>query len=345
MENVLEIIAWYKNNFRDLPWRNTKDPYKIWLSEIILQQTQVVQGLGYYERFVSQYPDIQSLASADQESVLKLWQGLGYYSRARNLHKTAQIIVNQYDGKFPDQYQAVLKLPGIGPYTAAAIMSFAFDQAYPCLDGNVYRVLSRLYGIESPIDDNKSRPEFMAILEAWVQGQQPSLFNNAIMEFGAMLCKPDAPKCAECPVSFNCKALKMNAVQNFPVKAKTIKKRQRFFNYFLIQQNGQIAIRKRQEKDIWQHLYELPLVESKQLMSANVVHKEIDNILFNRLNKIECLSEAKHVLTHQTIHAQFWIVEADGQINFKASDVIWVPITQIQNYPVSVLIEKFLVCL
>ena len=185
----------------------------------------------------------------------------------------------------------------------------------------------------------------MAILEAWIQGQQPSLFNNAIMEFGAMLCKPDAPKCAECPVSFNCKALKTNAVQNLPVKAKTIKKRQRFFNYFLIQQHGQIAIRKRQEKDIWQHLYELPLIESKQFLSANDVNTHINNILLNRVNKIKHLSDSKHILTHQTIQAQFWTVEAEGMISFKAADVIWVPLSQIQNYPVSVLIEKFLVCL
>jgi A/G-specific adenine glycosylase len=345
MENVLEIIAWYKNNFRDLPWRSTKDPYKIWLSEIILQQTQVVQGLAYYERFISQFPDIQSLALAEQKSVLKLWQGLGYYSRARNLHKTAQIIVNQYNGVFPDQYKEILKLPGIGPYTAAAILSFAFDQAFPCLDGNVYRVLSRIYGIESPIDDTKSRPEYMAILEAWIQGQKPSLFNNAIMEFGAMMCKPDAPKCSECPVAINCKALKLSAVQKLPIKAKTIKKRLRFFNYFYIQQNGQIAIRKRIEKDIWQGLYELPLIESKHVLKANEMGDVLGDLIVNRCNRMELVFEAKHVLTHQTLEAQFWSIEVEGQIKVLDESVIWVPINEIQNYPVSVLIEKFLVCL
>lgn len=345
MENVLEIIAWYKNNFRDLPWRTTKDPYKIWLSEIILQQTQVVQGLAYYERFISQFPDIQSLALAEQESVLKLWQGLGYYSRARNLHKTAQIIVNQYDGVFPNQYKDILKLPGIGPYTAAAIVSFAFDQAYPCLDGNVYRVLSRIYGIESPIDDAKSRPEYMAVLEDWIQGQKPSLFNNAIMEFGAMMCKPDAPKCSECPIAINCKALKLNAVQKLPIKAKSIKKRFRFFNYFFIQQNGQIAIRKRIGKDIWQGLYELPLIESKHFLTADEINGMISSAVVNRFNGMDLMFEAKHVLTHQTIQAQFWSIETEGRIKVLDDTVIWVPINEIQNYPVSVLIEKFLLCL
>ena len=345
MENVLEIIAWYKNNFRDLPWRNTQDPYKIWLSEIILQQTQVVQGLGYYERFVSQYPDIQDLASADQASVLKLWQGLGYYSRARNLHKTAQIIVNQYDGKFPTDYQSVVKLAGIGPYTAAAIMSFAYNQPFACLDGNVYRVLSRIYGIKSPIDDNKSRPQFMAILDQWIQGQNPRIFNNALMEFGALMCKPDQPKCNECPLSIDCVAFKTNAVKSFPVKAKSLKKRIRWFNYLLFQQDGKLALVQRLQKDIWQHLYELPLIESENEISDAEILNQIESVCFNRIDQLELSGQQKHILTHQLIQARFWTVHCKSAIVFNDPKVFWVNLSDIQNYPVSVLIEKFLVCL
>ena len=345
MENVLEIIAWYKNNFRDLPWRKTQDPYKIWLSEIILQQTQIVQGLGYYERFISQYPDIQALANAEQASVLKLWQGLGYYSRARNLHKTAQIIVNQYNGKFPEDYPSILKLPGIGPYTAAAIMSFAFNQPFACLDGNVFRVLSRIYGIESPIDDGKSRPQFMAILDQWIQGQNPRIFNNAIMEFGALMCKPDLPKCHECPLSIDCFAYKNNAVKSFPVKSKSLKKRNRWFNYLLFKVDGKMAMIKRHKKDIWQHLYELPLIESEREISENHILNQIESVCINRIDKLEYSGEFRHILTHQIIQARFWTVHCESAVVFNDPNVFWVNISDIQNYPVSVLIEKFLVCL
>jgi A/G-specific adenine glycosylase len=224
MENVLDLINWYKKNFRDLPWRSTNDPYKIWLSEIILQQTQVVQGLSYYHRFITEYPTVSLLAAASEDQVLRLWQGLGYYSRARNLHKTAKIIFTDYQGIFPNEKTDLLKLPGIGDYTASAIASFAFNKAHPAIDGNVFRVISRYYDIELPIDESATKKVFLDILQPMIEQTSPALFNNAMMELGATICKTDKPDCQICPLYIDCQSRIKNTIPLRPVKSKKVKK-------------------------------------------------------------------------------------------------------------------------
>ncbi|MGZ4118512.1 MAG: A/G-specific adenine glycosylase, partial [Bacteroidia bacterium] len=257
-----KIISWYNKNKRDLPWRNTKDAYLIWLSEIILQQTRVEQGMAYYLKFASNFPTIKHLAKADNDKVMKLWQGLGYYSRARNLHTTAQIVADKYKGKFPDTYEDILSLKGIGDYTAAAIASFAFNKARAVVDGNVYRVLSRVFGIETPIDSSKGKKEFYALANELIDKKNPALFNQAIMELGAIQCKPVNPDCSVCPLNNMCFAFAKKRIADFPVKEKKTKVRDRYFNYIVLNYKGKTAINKRGAKDIWHNLHDFPLIET-----------------------------------------------------------------------------------
>ena len=264
-----ELQQWYQLNKRDLPWRNTSDAYVIWLSEIILQQTRVEQGLPYFNRFVEKYPNVNEFANADEGAILKLWQGLGYYSRGRNMLKTAKVIRDDYNGRFPDSYDQLIKLKGIGEYTAAAIASFAANEAKAVVDGNVYRVLARYFGIDEPINSTKGKKTFQELAARLINKQQPGLHNQAMMEFGAMLCKPKNPACGICPVRQGCYAFLHNAINSLPVKLNKIKVRERYFNYFLVLDGENILLNKRNDKGIWANMYDLPAIESDALLTAD----------------------------------------------------------------------------
>lgn len=255
-----QIYLWYDNNKRDLPWRETSDPYKIWVSEIILQQTRVAQGTSYYLRFIKTFPNIKILAQAGENEVLKLWQGLGYYSRARNLHSSAKFIMKNLNGKFPENYEDILKLKGIGPYTAAAIASIAFDLPYPAVDGNIYRVLSRYLGISTPIDSEKGKKEIHAVASDFIPAKNAGYHNQALMKFGALQCIPKSPQCANCTVSSSCFAALNKSIEMFPAKTKKTKQTQRFFYYFFIENGDFTYIEKRTKNDIWKTCTSFPFL-------------------------------------------------------------------------------------
>lgn len=334
------LIKWYEANKRELPWRDISDPYRIWISEIILQQTRVNQGLSYYLRFIERFPDVKALAIANEDEVLKYWQGLGYYSRARNLHKTAQIIAEKHKGKFPDSYTDIVQLKGIGAYTAAAVCSFAYNQSYAVVDGNVYRVLSRLFAIETPIDSNKAKKEFSELATNLLDKSKPGIHNQAIMEFGALQCIPVQPDCNACPFQKTCKAYKLDLVDKLPIKASKTKVRERFFNYFLIQYQSKIYIQKRTEKDIWQNLYELPLIESNKLFEPEEIGT---NDFLTNIENIEISSTTstfKHILSHQRIFARFFSVTVSDKNNY-INQLIEINCNEIDNYAVSRLTSLF----
>ncbi len=340
------LIKWYQTNKRDLPWRETNDAYKIWISEIILQQTRVNQGLDYYLRFIGRFPTVVDLATADEDEVLKYWQGLGYYSRARNLYKSANQIVQQYNGKFPTSYDDVLKLKGIGTYTASAICSFAYHQPYAVVDGNVYRVLSRFFGIDTAIDSTAGVKLFADLVNQVLDRQNPGLHNQAIMEFGALQCVPVSPDCINCPLKTDCKAFEMNLVTLLPVKEKKVKVKNRYFNYLFIEFNGNTFMQKRTADDIWKNLYEFPLIETDELLlspeklTSNVQFKILFEGIRN-VNIIKISAPVKHILTHRIINAGFIHVKIN-ESNRQLSNLIRIPFDEIHNYAVSKLIESFL---
>ncbi len=258
------LIKWNRNeNKREMPWKGEKDPYKIWISEIILQQTRVQQGLAYYNRFIKTWPNVKSLAKADEQKVYKLWEGLGYYSRCRNLIATAKYINNELGGRFPEKYENILSLKGVGDYTAAAIASFAFNLPYAVVDGNVFRVLSRFFGIEIPVDTTEGKKLFKALANELIDKKNPAEYNQAIMDFGAIVCKPLLPLCSECPLQKKCIAFQKKLVNVLPLKQKSINTRQRFFNYLQVEHKNKIYVNQRTGKDIWQNLHEFILIESK----------------------------------------------------------------------------------
>lgn len=330
------LIDWYENNKRDLPWRFTKDPYKIWLSEIILQQTRVDQGRSYYDKFVEEYNTIQDLAAADEESVLRNWQGLGYYSRARNLHYAAKQVVNEFDGVFPTSYHDILSLKGVGTYTAAAIGSFAYELPYAVLDGNVFRVLSRLFAEKTDISSGQGKKVFSMLAQNLLNKKNPSTHNQAMMEFGALHCTPQNPSCNDCPVNTYCIGLKSGEVAALPVKLKKTKVRNRYFNYFMIDDRGKIAIQKRGNNDVWQGMYELPLVETQEAIDSE---KLVKLELLQGVKNVQLLSDTKHVLSHQRIYCKFWKVSlkssGNQEFNFLSKE-------KIHELPKSVLVNNFL---
>ena len=324
------LISWYRINKRDLPWRNTKDPYKIWLSEIILQQTKIAQGLPYYNRFIKKYPNVQVLAGASEKEVLKLWEGLGYYSRARNLHKTAKIIVTNLEGIFPSTYKNLIKLPGIGDYTASAISSFSINEINPVIDGNVYRFLSRLLGILIPINTNKSLKEFRNIAKILISKKNPSDFNQAIMEFGSLVCKPKNPICNECIYQKSCFAYLNQKTLTLPLKNSKKKVKERFLNFLIIKSpDGNTVIEKRINKDIWQNLYQFPLIESEKPLDKKNLSIKLKEIQYLNSKDIEFYlyqnKSFSHKLTHQNIHSSFWIFHVkkikNNQTNIRNLDM------------------------
>jgi A/G-specific adenine glycosylase len=307
-----ELIQWYQTNKRELPWRSTSDAYVIWLSEIILQQTRVEQGLPYFYRFVEKYPDVSSFAAADEDDILKLWQGLGYYSRGRNMLKTARIVQELYDGKFPEKYEQLIKLKGIGQYTAAAIASFSANEPRAVVDGNVYRVLARYFGIYEPINGTQGQKTFQQIADELLNKQQAGLHNQAIMEFGATLCKPKNPDCSICPIRPGCYAYCNNVIETLPVKLNKLKVRERFFNYFLIMDGDTILMNKRADKDIWANMYDLPLVETSSLVGIDelIASPQAKEFFGDCIEIDEISAVKKHVLTHQRLHVRLITLKA-----------------------------------
>lgn len=312
-----KLLDWASTQHRPMPWKDEKNPYLIWLSEIILQQTRVEQGLPYFQSFAKKYPTIKDLADAPEDDVMKLWQGLGYYSRARNLHATAKHITYELDGKFPKTYKDILLLKGVGPYTAAAIASFAYNLSHAVVDGNVYRVLSRIFGIEMPIDSTAGKKAFFKLANELIDAKKAGKYNQAIMDFGATLCTPKLPKCKSCPFKSNCKALKNKSIDKLPVKSKKLVKKERHFHYLILNYKGYLWINKRTEKDIWQNLYDFPLIEFQTKKEQNDVknhsiwQKMLGTVDFS-ITKIS--KPYRQILTHRKIIATFWEIELNEKM-------------------------------
>lgn len=338
MEFYKILEAWYLNNKRDLPWRASSNPYFVWLSEIILQQTRIQQGLAYYNTFTTHYPTVQDLANASEDQVLKDWQGLGYYSRARNLHFSAKYICEELNGKFPTTYKDIIKLKGVGDYTASAVASICFNEKTAVVDGNVYRVLSRYFNIDIPINSTKGIKYFKTLAQELITDANPRDYNQALMDFGSMVCKPQNPECNTCVLENGCLAKAKDTIKNLPVKEKKIKIKNRFLNFIVFTNGTQTVLEKRTQNGIWKNLYQFPLIETEKTIDKkeliqnellkNIPVKEI--ILFNDTPWI-------HKLSHQHLHTQFWIVETSKiptQNNIKWS--------RIEDYAIPKLIHNFL---
>ena len=341
MDFTNSLTQWYLQNKRDLPWRKTVNPYKIWLSEIMLQQTRVAQGTPYFLSFTTAFPTVFDLAAANEEQVLKLWQGLGYYSRARNLHKTAQYVANELSGVFPDNYNDLLKLKGVGEYTAAAIASFSYNEAVPVVDGNVFRVLSRYFDVETDIASAYAKKEFAALAFELMPKHNPGVFNQAIMEFGALQCVPKSPNCGICVFNTSCAALQKKKVDQLPVKSKKLKVRNRFFNYLVVSDdNENTIIQKRIAKGIWHNLYEFPLIETERVEDFDCIANLIQSDFFKG-NEIVGISESNpetiiHKLSHQHLYIKFWKVKVNGTIkNAINSDTL-------KTFPFPIVIHNFI---
>jgi A/G-specific adenine glycosylase len=339
------LKEWYKLNHRELPWRNTTDPYKIWISEIILQQTRVAQGLNYYNNFIHRFPNLRSLAEAPEQEVLKQWQGLGYYSRARNLHAAAQTIVNHHGGEFPRNHADILRLKGIGHYTAAAIASFAWNQPYPAVDGNVFRFLSRLFAIDQPVDSEQGKKHFTQLAAKLMDPSQAGAFNQAIMEFGALQCTPSAPDCHTCPFQDECLAHASRTMANYPVKRNKTQTVDRYLYYFHIHDAEYLYIKQRREKGIWQNLFEFPVVESDRPLTFHEItgtppfkewfptpppghfHARLEN--------------RKHVLSHRILYASFYELPT-SPLPCPPAGLLRIAREEISNYPVHRLMQLYL---
>lgn len=323
------LLKWHlEENDRQLPWKNEKDPYKIWLSEIILQQTRAEQGLPYYERFIEQYPDVHQLARAPEAEVFRLWQGLGYYNRCRNLIAAAQTVSRDYKGKFPRNYEEILALKGVGTYTAAAIASFAFGLPYAVLDGNVYRVLARYFGIDTETDSTSGKKQFQELAQALLDEQQPAAFNQAIMDFGASVCKPKGADCASCILSPECVAFKQDMVSLLPLKGKKIKVSERHFHYFVLQAGDEVYIQQRRKKDIWQDLFEFYLVETGQ---ATLQPGELPALTGIPAQLPEPAFTNRQRLTHQLIISDFYLLHLKKKPG-NLENGLWVKNSLLKNY-------------
>jgi len=339
------LIQWYKDNCRDLPWRRTQDPYLIWISEIILQQTRVAQGLDYFNRFVERFPDVNTLAVADETEVLLYWQGLGYYSRARNLHAAAKDVVERFGGVFPRTKEEVLSLKGIGEYTAAAICSFAYGLPCATVDGNVYRVLARLFDLDIPINSGEGKKYFQDLAQSLLPASQAALFNQAMMEFGALQCVSRGVRCEACPLNDRCRAHAVGRVEDLPVKVGKTLVRPRYFNYvYLHDEAGMLLLQRREKMDIWRNLYEFPLMETDR----PIEYKELEQTpffqhLLKGARKVEVVREfrpKKHMLSHQIIHAVFYEIKV-LRLVARIQDCVKVAASEFENYPVSRLIQIY----
>lgn len=334
------LLHWYRLNRRDLPWRNTSDPYFIWLSEVILQQTRVDQGTPYYHHFTETYPSVQHLAEASEDRVLRSWQGLGYYSRARNLHAAAKDMVQRFGGAFPNTYEGIRSLKGVGDYTAAAVASIAFQLPHAAIDGNVVRVVSRLFGIEADTQRNEGKAAIAQALTSLLPSQQAGDFNQAMMELGATVCKPKQAQCESCPLREWCQALKENRVYDFPLKGRKTAVRQRYFHYFVcIDPQLRVWLEQRQGKDIWQGLYQFPLYESAAI---ELDSEALPNALRN-LSKPRFISKTyQHKLSHQTLHVQFRVFHVDSRFKPDSGAVEKVSIDALESKAFPRLILRFL---
>lgn len=338
-----KIVKWYLENSRPLPWRQTTDAYMIWLSEVILQQTRVAQGLPYYQRFIKKYPAIKHLAQAPEQEVMRLWQGLGYYSRARNLHRCAKVVHERFDGKFPKTFQELRQLPGIGDYTAAAIASFAFGEKVAVVDGNVFRVLARIFGIDTPINSPEGKKRFASLANELLSSDDPALHNQAIMEFGALLCKPRNPDCPECPVRKNCAAFQHDLIHLLPVKTAKRKSRKRYFFYLVLERNRSLLMKKRDKKDIWQGLFDFVLIEKSTPFSVeNIMAEEETKKWFKHARLVAVSKAYKHVLTHQIIHCRFIHIKARLSFKPTGKDLFFYSTEEVADLPKPVLISRFL---
>lgn len=339
------LMSWHRHeNYREMPWKGEKNPYRIWLSEVILQQTRVDQGLSYYNRFIEKYPTIDDLAKAPDQEVFKLWEGLGYYNRCRNLLFTAREIVQNKKGIFPDQYDEILQLKGVGPYTAAAIASFAYNLPYAVVDGNVFRVLSRFYGIDTPIDSTIGKQQFADIATTMLDKKEPGIYNQAIMDFGATVCKPALPACAYCPLQQHCAAYQLGMVNQLPVKEKTLSRKTRWFTYFLFQYKDTVLVRQRTGKDIWQNLFEFYLVESERMekWDGTTVADWLNTQL--AIAKAEAITISPLIiqqLTHQQIKGQFIEVKLE-KIPRSLKGGQWQPMKSIRELAFPKLITQYL---
>lgn len=339
-----KIIDWYQVHFRRLPWRETSDPYKIWLSEVILQQTRVAQGLPYYEQFLKSFPTIFDLAGASEQNVLRLWQGLGYYSRARNLHRCAKMIVEKFDGKFPSSLKKLVELPGVGDYTGAAIASIAFREPVAVVDGNVFRVLARIFGVEKDTASTSGKKYFFSLANQLIDHNRPDLFNQAMMEFGALHCVPKQPKCSDCPFSRSCEANQRNLQSVLPVKSKKIKARIRHFYYFVIRDKNRILMRQRIGNDIWRGLHDFYLTETSGAKKPGIFMKT-DKLLANAV-VVEESKLYKHTLTHQKLRVRFITTHLPPSKKTEAviheMGLRWVSKARVEKIPKPVLIDRFL---
>lgn len=336
------LRKWYSENKRDLPWRNETNPYRIWLSEIILQQTQVAQGSAYYQKFIKNYPTVKDLAKASEDKVLKDWQGLGYYSRARNLHAAAKYIVAEHEDNFPASYSKIRALKGVGDYTAAAISSFAFNLPHAVVDGNVYRLLSRVFGIDTPIDSTQGKKSFQELATQLLDKKDPATHNQAVMEFGSQYCKPVNPNCDECIFKNRCFAFKNKAVNLLPVKEKKTKIRNRYFNYVVaFDKNKNLLLHRRAAGDIWQGLYEFPLIESEKEIKETALMKDprFRELSGKKFSLHHQSKTYKHILSHQHLYAKFYVIKTEGSFSKNKNSA---SLKSLKKMAFPRLIEKFI---
>ena len=340
MKFNLLILSWFDSNKRELPWRNTRNPFHIWLSEIILQQTRVDQGKNFYINFITEFETVHDLSNADEQKVLKLWQGLGYYSRARNLHAAAQYISKELNGIFPSSFKELLKLKGVGDYTAAAIASIVYNEPVPAVDGNMFRVFSRYYNIEDDISVPKTKKVFWDLGLEIIDQKRPGDFNQAVMDLGATICTPKAPKCDICPLNGSCEALRLKKVLELPVKTKKVKVSNRFLHFIKIENEGKIAMTKRSGNDVWRNLYTLPLIETETDLLDN--ERLVEQ---NLQHELSYLSEEKHILSHQNLFIKYYQLSNDADLIKKMSEIIdfeWIDLNDLEEYPLPKPIEKFI---
>ena len=334
------ILSYFDKNKRDLPWRDTKDAFRIWLSEIILQQTRVDQGMKFYNNFIHEFETIFDLANADEQKVLKLWQGLGYYSRARNLHFTSQYIANELEGKFPDNFNDLKKLKGVGDYTAAAIASIVYNEAVPAVDGNMFRVFARYFNIDDDISSPKTKKIFWDLGLQIIDQKRPGDFNQAVMDLGATICTPKLAKCNSCPLNESCEALRLNKVNELPVKLKKVKVTNRHLHFIVIENEGEIALSKRIGKDVWLNLYTFPKIETEtDLLDKGWVFEQ------NLEDKLSFISEEKHILSHQNLFIKYWKLNVSlKDINHFKQDLDFemISLNDLEHYPLPKPIEKFI---